>query len=119
MAQIIIYKLEIDYNEQNKYTVKCDNTDILLQYLQESAMIIIDSTLLSKKEIIFFKLLKLSFPIVTIADYNQNNCSESFIIITQNNAQDLVNQQLCKSFNKINKKNLLKNTYEEFKSYFN
>lgn len=113
MAQIIIYNIDNELKHQEKYTVKCNNTETLLQYLQESAMIIINSNLLSNNEILFFRLLKLTFPYVTIADFNHNVISETFICANNSTIEKLIYQQLNKHFLKEDKKKLLKTTFSD------
>ncbi|MCL1826872.1 MAG: hypothetical protein FWG20_02420 [Candidatus Cloacimonetes bacterium] len=99
MAQIIIYKTNIDL--QNENLVEVSDMDLLLEYLQESGMIVYNSVDCNAKDLAFLEILKIAFHYVSFIDTKENEFTE---IALQN--------QLCKQFSLIDKKQTLRQVYK-------
>lgn len=113
MAQIIVYKARFDLEDYKKFTVECNSLEKVLEYLQESAMLIIDSACIEVKELKFLKLLKLSFPYCSIVDLNVDSDSVAFEKCDYKDLSDILKLQLKKTFKKVNKKRLLISLFNE------
>jgi len=102
MAQILVYKVVI--NIQNENFVQTNNLDQLLNFLKESGMIIYDSLNCDESEKLFFKLVNLTFPYVTILDVQETIISE-----------EIIKSQLIKEFKLVDKKKKLIEIFQTIK----
>ena len=109
MAQIITYKIDVISEKYQFNIVRCDEMEKLIEYLQESGMIIINSELILKEELILFLLLKTAMPQVTILNIalDNSNYTPAFLNVKTDDLDEYFSAQLCKTFKIQNKKKLV------------